>query len=215
MGDEKSWSLDKLVERTVQALKSNFFDAVCFDTRSELIDAVAGLVEPGMEVGLGGSTTIRSDLGLPEKIRERGGIILDHWQAGLSKEENLAVRRRQLTCDLFIASANAITEKGEIVNVDGVGNRVAGTVFGPKKVVIIAGYNKIVPDLNGALERIKQVAGPMNAKRLGLSALPCAKTGHCHDCRSEERMCRVICIMQRKPSLTDLSVFLLKEDMGF
>lgn len=215
MGDEKSWLIDKLVERTVRALKSNFFDAVCFDTRSDLVDAVAGLVEPGMEVGLGGSTTVRSDLDLPEKIKERGGVILDHWQAGLTKEENLAVRRRQLTCDLFIASANAITEKGEIVNVDGVGNRVAATVFGPKKVVIIAGYNKIVPDLNGALERTKQVAGPMNAKRLNLSALPCAKTGHCHDCKSEERMCRVICIMQRKPALTDLSVFLLKEDIGF
>ncbi|HBA56184.1 MAG TPA: lactate utilization protein C, partial [Syntrophorhabdus aromaticivorans] len=116
--------------------------------------------------------------------------LLDHWKEGLAKEEMNAIRLQQLTCDLFLSSANAITEHGDIVNIDGFGNRVSAMIFGPKKVIIIAGYNKIVPDVPAALDRIKRVAAPMNAKRLNLS-LPCAETGHCHDCTSEERICRV------------------------
>jgi hypothetical protein len=215
MKDEKSWLINKSVERTFQALKSNFFDVACFDTKPDLVAAVLDLVKPDMKVGFGGSVTTRWDLDLLKLIKERGGSILDHWSSELNQEEKMAVRLRQLTCDLFITGANAITEKGAIVNTDGVGNRVASMIFGPKKVVIIAGYNKIVPDLNGAFERIKRVAGPQNAQRLKLTGLPCAVTGYCHDCKSEDRMCRVTTIMERKPASTDMSVFLLKEELGF
>jgi LUD domain len=85
--------------------------------------------------------------------------------------------------------------------------------FGPKKVIIIAGYNKIVPDVNSALDRIKRVAAPLNAKRLGLP-LPCAETGYCHDCSAEARICRVTSIIQRRPSGTDVSVYLINEELG-
>ncbi|HQM76580.1 MAG TPA: lactate utilization protein, partial [Syntrophorhabdaceae bacterium] len=152
-------------------------------------------------------------LGIVELLKDKNVEILDHWKQGLTKEEINEIRFRQLTCDLFLSSANAITEKGEIINVDGKGNRTNSTTYGPKKVIIIAGFNKIVPDINAGLERVKNIAAPMNAKRLNLS-LPCAETGHCHDCKSEGRICRIISIMQMRPSETDVSVFLINEDLG-
>ena len=153
-------------------------------------------------------------LGLVEALKAKDVTLLDHWKEGLTKDEIAEIRIRQLTADLFITGANAITENGEIVNIDGIGNRVNATAFGPKKVIIIAGYNKIVPDMNAAFDRIKKYAAPMNAKRLNLQ-LPCVETGYCHDCKSEARICRVISIMQKRPASTGISVFLINEELGF
>ena len=210
--DVKGWHIEKTVQRTVKALESNFFDAAFFSDRQTLVDKVMGFVKPKMKIGFGGSITVRS-LGIVELLKDKNVEILDHWKQGLTKEEINEIRFRQLTCDLFLSSSNAITAKGEIINVDGKGNRTNSTTYGPKKVIIIAGFNKIVPDINAGLERVKNIAAPMNAKRLNLS-LPCAETGHCHDCKSEGRICRIISIMQMKPSETDVSVFLINEDLG-
>jgi len=108
------------------------------------------------------------EIGLVEKIKKETVTVLDHWEAGLSKEEIQAMRIQHLTSDLFLSGSNAITENGEIVNIDGFGNRVNSITFGPKKVVIVVGYNKIVPDVEAAIERIKDVAAPMNAKSVAL-----------------------------------------------
>jgi len=210
--DVRAWHIEKTIQRTIKALESNFFDAASFSDRQALVDKVMGFVKPKMKIGFGGSITVRS-LGILERLKDKDVEILDHWKPGLTKEEINEIRFKQLTCDVFLSSANAITEKGEIINVDGNGNRTNSTTYGPKKVIIIAGYNKIVPDINAGLERVKNVAAPMNAKRLNLS-LPCAETGHCHDCKSEGRICRIISIMQRRPGGTDVSVFLINEDLG-
>jgi len=119
-----------------------------------------------------------------------------------------------LTCDLFISGANALTEQGMVVNIDSVGNRVNSLVFGPGRALIVAGYNKIVPDLEAALERIRTVAAPLNAKRLNLP-LPCAASGICQDCSSEQRICRIISILQKRPAQSDVSVFLVDEKLGY
>ena len=208
----RKWHNEKLIQRTLKSLASNFFDAEVFSNRDSLVDKVLSHVKSGMKIGFGGSLTVR-DLGIIERLKNEDVLVLDHWKPGLSKDEISGIRFRQLTSDLFISSANAITEKGEIVNVDGSGNRTNSITYGPKKVIIIAGYNKIVPDINTALERVKNVAAPMNAKRLNLP-LPCAETGHCHDCKSETRMCRIISIIQRKPIATDISVYLINEELG-
>lgn len=208
----KDWHIAKTIERTVKSLESNFFDAASFSDRNALLDKVLSYVKPKMKIGFGGSITLRS-LGIVDRLAGEDVILLDHWKPGLSREEINDIRFKQLTCDLFLSSANAITERGEIINVDGNGNRTNSTTYGPKKVIIIAGYNKIVPDINAGLERVKNVAAPMNAKRLNLS-LPCAETGRCHDCRTEARICRIISIMQRKPGGTDVSVYLINEDLG-
>ena len=208
----KEWLVEKMIERTVKALSSNYFDAVSFMDRESLRAAVLKHIAPGLKIGIGGSMSVRG-IGLLEKFNELDVELLDHWKEGLSKEQTNSIRLSQLTCDLFLSSANAITEKGDIVNIDGFGNRINAMTFGPKKVIIIAGYNKIVPDVNAALDRIKRTAAPLNAKRLNL-ALPCAETGYCHDCKVDTRICRVTSIIQRRPSGTDVSVYLINEELG-
>lgn len=212
MTSPQEWYREKMIERTVKALSSNYFDAHLFADRSSLIDSVMKYVSPGMKIGIGGSLSVRG-IGLLERLKEIDVQILDHWKQGLTKEDISATRLQQLTCDLFLSGANAITERGDIVNIDGFGNRVNAMTFGPKKVIIIAGYNKITPDINLALDRIKRIAAPLNAKRLNLP-LPCAETGYCHDCKSEARICRVTSIIQRRPNGTDISVYLMNEELG-
>lgn len=201
-----------MIDRTAKALTSNDFDAHVFGDRESLIDAVLEQVTPGASIGVGGSVTVR-EIGLVEKLAAKDAQVLDHWRNGLTKEEIGTIRLRQLSCDLFLSSANAVTERGEIVNIDGFGNRINAMTFGPRKVVIIVGYNKIVCDVNMAIDRIKRIAAPLNARRLNLP-LPCAETGYCHDCKSHARICRITSIMQRRPGGTDISVYLINEELG-
>jgi hypothetical protein len=212
MASPQEWYREKMIERTVKALSSNYFDTHSFTDRISLINSVIKYVSPGMKVGIGGSLSVRG-IGLLERLAAIDVQVLDHWKHGLTKEDIGAIRLAQLTCDLFLSSANAITEKGDIVNIDGFGNRVNAMTFGPKKVIIIAGFNKITPDVDSALDRIKRVAAPLNAKRLNLP-LPCAETGYCHDCKSEARICRITSIIQRRPNGTDISVYLINEELG-
>jgi hypothetical protein len=116
--------------------------------------------------------------------------------------------------DVLLTSTNAITETGQLVNIDHAGQRVAAMIFGPKKVIIIAGINKIVRDVDEALKRVKNVAAPMNAKRLNMN-VPCAVTGTCTDCDSQDRMCNVTTIIERKPVHTRVIVMLLREELGY
>jgi len=163
--------------------------------------------------GFGGSDTTRK-LGVLEELRGMGKTIYDHWQSGLSKEDDLDIRLQQGRCDCFFCSANAVSATGEIINVDGVGNRTNAMTFGPEKVVIVAGMNKVTPDVESALKRVREVAGPMRAKSLGMET-PCAETGVCNDCNAPQRICRVTAILHRKPMLTDISVVLVNQSLGF
>lgn len=213
MESVREWYIDRMLQRTSTALEARQFEVLLFKKREYLIHEILKQAQPGMTVGIGGSVGLR-DLGLPQLLKEKGVVVLDHWLEGLAPEEILDLRLRHLSCDLFLSSINAITEKGEIVNMDGIGNRVGATTFGPSRVVLVAGYNKIVPDVASALDRIKRVAAPMNARRMGLP-LPCAETGRCHDCQSEMRICRVLSIIERRPSTTDTAVYLLAEELGY
>jgi hypothetical protein len=163
--------------------------------------------------GFGGSDTTRA-IGLAGALEREGKILYDHWKQGLSPEEDLALRLDQGRCDCFFCSANAISVTGEIVNVDGIGNRTNAMSFGPKKVMIVAGMNKVTPDLDAALKRVHDIAAPMRAKSLEMDT-PCAKTGICADCNSPQRICRITAILHRKPMLTDISVVLIGEALGF
>ncbi|MCS7281360.1 MAG: lactate utilization protein [Desulfobacterota bacterium] len=209
----KDWFVEKLLENTVKKLNENLFKAAYFSERKSLIGAILDTVPEKATIGIGGSVTVR-EIGIVEILKERGHIVFDHWQDTLSAEAKAEARRSQLNCDVFITGTNAITQNGELVNMDGVGNRVASMIYAPKHVIVVAGYNKIVKDIPSAIERIKSVAAPMNAKRLNLP-LPCTELGYCTDCKSERRICRILTIIQRKPAETDISIFLLKEDIGF
>ena len=152
-------------------------------------------------------------LDLPAKIRERGGLVLDHSE-GKTPEERHAIALEEGRSDVFLSSTNAITEKGYLVNCDGNGNRVSAMIFGPRRVMVIAGKNKICADVDEAMDRIVNLAAPPNAKRLNL-ATPCVETGRCMDCNSPARICRAYTILKRPSLGLDFTVIIVGENLGF
>ena len=211
--DYKYWLRDKLSHACVENLQNHRFDAKLVANVQEAKNLVLQMTEPHKTIGFGGSFTTRA-LDIVETLQKQGKEVLDHGAAGLTFEETLEIRRRQLTCDCFMCSANAISLTGEIVNVDGVGNRTSSMTFGPKKVIVVAGVNKICNDLDSALKRVKEVAAPMRAKSLETKT-PCTLTGVCEDCNSNTRICNATLILHRRPSLTDMSVIIVQQSLGF
>ncbi|MBC7341016.1 MAG: lactate utilization protein [Clostridia bacterium] len=201
----------------VQALKRKGYDAWYFARAEEAAQKILELIPAGASVGVGGSITIR-EMRIPEALRQRGHEVFDHWNPELSGEERALTLRRQLTSDVFITSANAISMDGQIVNVDGTGNRVASSIFGPKKVIIVAGINKLVPTLEDALSRSRGVAGVMNAARLKCDT-PCVELGRCSDCQRPDRICNVTVIFHRRPQdgsgSRDYHVIIVGQELGF
>jgi hypothetical protein len=206
-----SWYWDKKALRTQSALKARGFDASYFPTKEDVCKWLVEEAEEASTVGVGGSLTIRQ-LSILEELQSRGKRVLDHWNAS-QHSEVLETRHQHLSCDLFLASANAVTESGEIVNVDGAGNRVAATIFGPKKVILVAGVNKIVRDLVEARMRVQELVAPINARRLGLKT-PCAESGRCTQCDSPQRICNVTVVLHRRPHFTTIKVALVGEQLG-
>ncbi len=200
-------------QRTVAALKKNGFDALYIPTAALAAEKVLEFVHAGAKVGFGGSFTVKS-MNIQELAASRGAVILDHNKPGLGAEEKTEILRAQLTCDLFISSANAITMEGFLFNVDGNGNRVAALSFGPKKNVVVAGINKVVANLDEAYERLKAYAAPINNIRLQ-KPNPCVTSGYCADCELPTRICRIYHILKRKPSLSDFTVIIVGEELGF
>lgn len=212
-GSYQSWLWDKLGEKCVVNLKKHGFDAQLVSSGAEARDLILGMAGDHETFGFAGSDTTRG-IGLIEELKKRGKTVYDHWQKGLSKEQDLEIRKSQVMSDCFLCSANAISVTGEVINVDGIGNRTNGMTFGPKKVFIVAGMNKVTADLESGLKRISEVAAPMRAKSLSMET-PCAETGLCSDCNAPQRICRATVILHRKPVLTDISVILIKEALGF
>lgn len=211
--DYKAWLWEKLGERCVTSLKKHGFDAHFVRDRQEAKNLILDMVSGYDTFGFGGSGTTRA-LGIMEELESRGKTIFDHWREGLAGEEEFRIRLEQGRCDCFFCSANAISCTGEIVNVDGVGNRTNAMTFGAKKVIIAAGMNKVRPDLASALKRVPEVAAPMRARSLGMN-LPCTETGICSDCNSPQRICRITAILHRRPMMTDVSVVLINEELGY
>ncbi len=209
----KQWWVEEKAKQTIEKLVAHDFKAIYLKTKEEAVQEIWKHITPKQRIGVGGSLTIRG-LGILEKLESEGYTIYDHWKPGLSKEKILEIRKSQMTSDLFLSSSNALTLNGELVNIDGIGNRVNSINFGPGKVILVVGYNKIVEDVQEAIKRIKNVATPLNARRLNMD-VPCAKVGKCVDCNSPNRICRVIVIHERKPSLTDLHIILVGEELGF
>jgi len=211
--DVFQWQAGIIGTRVVEALRRNYFDSAYFETRQEVVEAVMKFIKPGTTVGFGGSQTTML-LGLNDAVIRAGGLVLNHNAPGLTPEERIEIMRQQQVCDVFISSGNAITLDGYICNLDGNGNRVSAMIFGPRKVVLIAGTNKICKDESAAWDRIKAVAAPLNMKRLSRPN-PCTKTGECLDCNLPTRGCNVYVTLRRKPSLTDFSVFIIGENLGY
>jgi hypothetical protein len=152
------------------------------------------------------------ELGVLGLLSDRGTKVVFH-KPEMDPAESLSVRKEAVRAQFFLCSSNAITMQGEIVNTDGIGNRVAGMIFGPDTVIVLAGVNKLVADRDEAMSRVRNVAAPANARRLGLD-LPCVEKGRCVDCRSPMNICRITTIISLKPIWTDLKVFLIGEHLG-
>lgn len=199
-------------ETAVKALEKRWFDARWFSNTERAIKAVMDVIPKGSRVGAGGSVTLR-ETGLLEALDSRGNQLVYH-QPDMEFEESMAVRKEAITCKYFLCSSNAITMDGELLNTDGIGNRVAGMMFGPETVIVLAGANKLVEDRAEAFSRIRNLAAPANARRLGID-VPCVARGRCVDCRTPMNICRVTTIMSLKPMLTDVKVFLVADSLGF
>lgn len=209
----RQWHDDLMAEEAAKNLTKHGFSVLRVSGRREACEELIKRIPPSKTVGVGGSVTLR-ELGILDRLRAQGNVLLDHWQEGLTQEDSLKIRRAQQSCDLFLTSSNAVTLKGELVNVDGFCNRIAAMAFGPREVIFCVGRNKLVADLSAAFARIKEIVAPMNAKRFGAKT-PCVNTGRCMDCDSPERICRGTLILERRPMGTDMLVMLIGEDLGF
>lgn len=208
-----NWGYEKKCEKAVDALGKNGFTALYCKTAAEAREYILAEAGEAVTIGFGGSLSV-VDLDVIDPLREMGKDLLLHSAPGLALEERLAIMRRQLTCDLFLTGTNALTLSGCLVNIDGNGNRVGSMLFGPRKVIVVAGRNKLVDgDIPAAVKRIKEYAAPQNTRRLAYKT-PCSMTGFCSDCNSPERICRITTVIDRKPRLHDLRVLVVNEELG-
>jgi L-lactate utilization protein LutB len=214
MREEKKWFSDHLIQRTVKALESNGFKTILASDKNEALKEALQLIPEKAKVGIGGSVTVR-EVDLVSELSKRGNNVLETWSKKVTPEEDMAIRKGHLACDVFITSSNAITEDGKLVNIDGMGNRVASMIFGPKKVIVIAGINKIVKDIHAGIERIRHTATPMNVKRMG-GTTPCViDVCDLEKCQPPNRHCHVITIIEKIPTKTETTIILVKEELGF
>lgn len=213
MSDQLNLNYEELGLKTVEALQKNRFNASFYKTAQEALEKLFSMIMPEESVGIAGSWTLQQ-LDVVEALEKRGNIVFCHHKPGLSPEEVLETRRKQLTCDVFLTGTNAITMDGRLVNTDATGNRVAAMIFGPKKVIILAGVNKIVQNLEDAEERIRMTAAPLNNRRLNRSN-PCVQTGKCMDCQGPTRLCNVTTVLHKRPPASDIHVLVIGEALGF
>ncbi|QTA81058.1 LUD domain-containing protein [Desulfonema limicola] len=199
-----------------QALENNNFEVFIADNAQQAKDMVLNDIIPKLKpetISWGGSMTF-IDSGIYNEIMAQKDIsIIDTTAKDAAHEEKLERRRQALLVDLFFTGTNAITENGYLVNLDMIGNRVAALTFGPKNVVVLAGRNKIVPDLEDAMVRIKNYAAPANVMRLDMKT-PCIKTGRCQDCKSSGRICNNWTINEKSFPKGRTKVILINQDMG-
>lgn len=210
------------VEKTLENLKRNNMDAYFTETGKEAVELAFSFIEKGSTVGVGGSVTLNS-LGVLDILRNGDYNFLDRYTTN-DKAEIDAIFHNSLLADTYLCSSNAITENGELYNVDGNSNRVGALLFGPRSVIIIAGVNKIVADLDEAQQRVKTVAAPLNCKRLGKKTY-CAEKGICAaldnsngmaaGCASPERICRNYVISGPQAMKGRIKVILVNEDLGY
>jgi len=213
MDENMRWQRRMWLEKSAAALEKHGFRSIVFARRDDALPFLLGEAAAAATVGFGGSMTL-AELGLARQVEALGKRTLIHSRSGLSAAERRAVMQEQLNCDLFFTGSNAVTLDGILVNIDATGNRVCAMAFGPPRVWVVVGSNKLVADVPAALQRIKEVAAPPNAHRLGYKT-PCAVTGLCADCDSPERICRITTIIERNSRATEIGVCLINEDLGY
>jgi hypothetical protein len=208
-----NWQLQ--AETIIKNLKKRGIDGIFCETSGQAVQEICRLIPAGSLVGLGGSETI-IEAGLLNALRRMDIRLLDRYKEGVSKEAVDDMRRQGLAADIFICSSNAITADGKLVNMDGTGNRAAAMIFGPKKVIVMAGMNKVAPDLDSAITRVRNTAAPANSLRVNVET-PCSKTGFCQDphCHIPHRICCQLVITEASMTPDRVTVVLVGENLGY
>lgn len=200
-------------ERVVKALQSRHFEACYCATKAEALQKALSYIPEGSSVGWGGSVSVE-EIGLKEAVRGPKYKAIDR-DAVSDPAEKTRLMKQCLSADVFLMGTNALTQDGELVNIDGTGNRLAAMCYGPDSVIVIAGINKLAPDLDTAIARARSVAAPINAARFPGLDTPCAKTGLCANCRSENCICNQILITRNSRPAGRIKVIVVGEELGF
>lgn len=209
---QKKMQYDKAGAKVAEALNKRYFEAYYCSDRAEALEKILELIPQDHVVSWGGAATV-DELGVKEALRQRGQAVIDRDTAK-DAQERQQMLKQALTCDTFLMGSNAISADGQLVNIDGTGNRVAALCFGPTQVVVVAGMNKVAGDLDGAMRRAREVAAPMNAQRFPLKT-PCVANGLCGDCKGPDSICAQIVTTRLCKPAGRIKVVLVGEDLGF
>ena len=198
----------------LDALKKRKFNAVFFETPEEARDFILQQISPGESVGIGGSITLRDHLKIVPEIRRRGNLVYDHWEAE-NPTQRIELKRSHRGVDVFLSSTNALIADGTLINLDGGGNRVASLCSGPKRVMVVAGANKLAESIDEGIKRTRNHAAVLRVLKDHFKT-PCDNSGVCSDCASPQRICSALLILMQKPADIDqFTVILVNEDMGY
>ncbi|MBB6713268.1 lactate utilization protein [Clostridium gasigenes] len=208
-----AWYIEKQVERTIKNLSSRNMEGYYVNNREQLFQKLKEFIAEGSTVGVGDSMTL-FETKIIDFLRYGGFNFLDKYEEKLTKDEKREIYIKNFSADTFICSTNAITESGELYNIDGNGSRVAPMIYGPKQVIIITGINKIVKNLEEAEIRVRQYAAPVDAKRLNKDT-PCTKLGYCIDCKSPNRICNDFVIIKGQFIKGRIKVVIVGEVLGY
>ena len=193
------------------SLQLKGYKVQCFENKAEASNYLNASIDE-TTVAFGGSVTLQQ-MNLFDLLSSHN-TVLWHWRKPEDKTAS-EVRREAMVSDIYVSSVNAIAETGEIINIDGTCNRISSMLFGHKKLYLVIGKNKIAPDFSSALDRARNVAAPMNAKRLNRKT-PCAIKGdRCYNCSSPERICNALSVFWQRPDSMEVEVILIQEDLGY
>ena len=208
-----AWVNEIKIQNTIKALENNHMKGYLAKDKEELIKIIDALTKEGDTVSCGGSMTL-FETGVIEHLRSGRFNFLDRYEEHLSKADIKALYRQTFSADAYFTSTNAITENGELYNVDGNGNRVAAMLYGPDKVIVVVGVNKIVKNIREAIERNKNMCAPANAKRLDTNT-PCKIKGYCMDCNSQDRICCEYTVIKKQRTENRIHVIFLNDNFGY
>jgi len=209
------WEIEMDIEM-INRLKENFrlrnIEVEYFENLEDVKKYILNIIPNKSTIGIGHSLTLQK-MNITNSLLERGNIVYDK-ELAKSRDESIDLKKKALITSWYITGSNAISVDGRIVNVDHSGNRVAAIAFGPDKVIIVVGKNKIVDTLDDAIKRVKNVACPLNAKRAGFNP-PCVTLNKCVDCVSNERVCNILSIIEGQSDSNRIKLFIVNEKYGF
>jgi len=201
------------IQKTIENLRKNNMEGYFVNDRTELIIRIASLIPENATVGCGDSVALE-DTGVFDFLRSNKYTFYDKHEPGLNSAQKRAIYIKNFSADVFVTGTSAVTTDGKLFNIDGNGSRVAPMIYGPSSVIVVAGINKLVPDVNAAIERVRQVAAPLDAKRLGKNT-PCVALGRCVDCRHSQRICNSFVLITGQFAAGRIKVIIVNESLGY